>query len=162
MPNADELRALQDGALARCEYLQSNWRRRARENKGRSIVLVHLSVTLAVAATVIAAVPAAPKWLIAAVSGGTALATTLLAATRTQEHWVLARSIQNQLGNERFLYEQQAGRYAPATIPTGEVRVRLFSERITEIARTAHESWATRIETTPPAVPTPPAPPPAA
>jgi hypothetical protein len=156
MPDANDLRTLQERALARWEYLQSDWRRRARLNKVTSTALVYLSVTLAVTATVLASVPAIPKWSVALVSGGTALATTLLAATKAQEHWVLARSIQTQLHAERFLYEQQAGRYAPADGLTDDERVRLFSERITEIAMTAHDSWATRIGTTPPAVATPP------
>ncbi|MEV4489631.1 DUF4231 domain-containing protein [Micromonospora coxensis] len=149
MPNANELQALQDRALERWEYLQSNWRRRARVNKGTSVLLVYLSVSLAISATVLATAPAIPKWLVAAVSGGTALATTLLAATKAQEHWALARSIQNQLHAERFLYEQQAGPYALANASTDEARTRLFSERITEIALAAHDSWATRIVTTP-------------
>lgn len=160
MPNANELRALQDRALGRWEHLQSDWRRRARVNKVTSMLLVYLSVSLAVAATVLAAVPAVPKWLIAAISGGTALATTLLAATKTQEHWALARSIQNQLYAERFLYEQQAGHYALASASTDEARARLFSERITEIALAAHDSWATRIVTTPAPVAALPAAPP--
>lgn len=156
MPDPDELRASQNRALRNWESLHSDWGRRARRNKSISMRLVYLSVSLAVAATVLAAVPAVPKWLIATVSGGTALATALLAAMRAQEHWVLARSIQTRLHTERFLYEQQAGPYAQATAPTDEVRVQLFSERIAEIALAAHDSWAaTRIATAPPAVAAP-------
>lgn len=145
--------------MARWDYLCGNWRSRALRNKILSLVLTCLSVTLAVATAVLAGTPPAPKWLVALVSGGTALATALLAATRSQEHWALARAVQNQLHAEWFLYQQRAGRYSPESSPTDETRLRLFSERITEIQLTGHGSWATQITSSPSAAPGVPAPP---
>lgn len=140
--------------MARWDYLCKNWRGRARRNKVLSLALTCLSVTLAVSTTVLASAPQVSKWIVALVSGGAALATALLAATKSQENWTLARAVQNQLHAEWFLYQQQAGRYAPESTPTDEARLRLFSERITEIQMTGHGSWAAQVASSPPA-PTP-------
>jgi hypothetical protein len=142
MKISSDLPERQDRAIARWHDLQRNWQRRARVNKATTIVLTYASVGLAAAAAVLATVGSSPGWVVAVTSGGAALTTTLLATVRSRDQWTSARFVQMRLHAERFLYEQQAGDYARPEFPSDEARLRLFSERITEITLSGHDKWA--------------------
>ncbi len=45
-------------------------------------------------------------WIIPILGGLSALSTTLLSATNSQERWVRSRGVQQQLEAEKFLYLQ--------------------------------------------------------
>ncbi|MFI6428093.1 DUF4231 domain-containing protein [Promicromonospora sp. NPDC050880] len=146
MEAPSDLSERRDRAFERWHDLQRNWRRRARLNKAATIVLTYASVGLAAAAAVLATVGSSPGWVVAVTSGGSALATAVLASVRSRDQWTSARFVQMRLHTERFLYEQQAGDYARPELPSDEARLRLFAERISEIALSGHDAWAAIVE----------------
>jgi hypothetical protein len=104
--------------------------------------LRYASVSLAIVVTSIAAITAIQRdylWIVPVISGISALCTTLLSTTNSQERWVHSRGVQQELEAESFLYLQKAGPYAP---PGEEEKLRLFSERIIEIWSKAQQGWA--------------------
>src|SRR5437588_5853548 len=87
-------------ALGTWDWLMGNWRKRADRNKLYFKVLSYSGVTLSATTTLIAAIAGSPRWAVAVASTLTTLATALLAATRAQEHWVAARTVENRLYRE--------------------------------------------------------------
>jgi hypothetical protein len=139
---SDDLQERKDRAFARWQALMKNWRGRARRSRLASKLFTYGCVTMTVGTTAIAGVPTVPRsWIIVA-SAGAALAAGLMSATRSHEHWTASREVQNRLFAEQFLFEQGAGSYRGLS---GEERVLLFSERISEIGMAGHGSWARHV-----------------
>jgi hypothetical protein len=121
-------------ALDQCQNLITHFKNQASQNKRLFQWLRNLSVVLTVTVSSIAAVEGVPRWIVAVVSGIAALCTALPAAIRPQEIWLQARSTQQQLQVELFLYQQCAGDYGvsndedgrdflPSGLPTCGLRV---------------------------------------
>jgi hypothetical protein len=129
-------------ALHFCDELIQDFKARADRHKRTFKLLRYSSVSLAIAVTVIATLTAlqgVSLWIVPIISGLSALFTTLLSATNSQERWVHSRGVQQQLEAERFLYVQHAGGYATAD---EEANVRLFSERLVAIWSQGQQGWA--------------------
>ncbi len=138
-----------DDALHFCDELIHDFKARADRHKRIFKLLKYASVSLAILVTVIStllsALTTTPKeylWIVPALSGLAALCTTLLSTTNSQERWVQSRGVQQQFEAERFLYLQQASRYATLD---QEASARLFSERLMEIWSEGHHGWAQSI-----------------
>lgn len=132
-------------ALALCDELIHDFKGRADRHKRVFKLLRNASVALAITVTVISTLTAAQGmylWTVPVVSGFSALCTTLLSATNSQERWVHSRGVQQQLEVERFLYMQQADGYATSD---EDANVRLFSERVVAIWSKAQHGWAQSI-----------------
>jgi hypothetical protein len=129
-------------ALALCDHLMQDFKDRADRHKRTFKLLRYASVALATVVTIVstlAAIRGVYLWIVPVVSGLSALCTTLLSASNSQERWVHSRGVQQQLEAERFLYLQQAGAYATLD---EEASVRLFSERVVAIWSSAQQGWA--------------------
>ncbi len=136
-------------ALQFCDELIHDFRARADRHKRLFKLLRYASVILAIVVTVvstlISALTTTPKeylWIVPALSGLSALCTTLLSTTNSQERWVHSRGVQQQFEAEKFLFLQQASRYATSD---QEANGRLFSERLMEIWSEGHQGWAQSI-----------------
>ena len=137
-------------ALSAWNLLLNNWQKRARRNKHYFKILSYSGVSLSATTTLIAAIAGSPRWAVATASTLTTLATALLAATRAQDHWVSARTIESRLYKERFLFDQIAGPYSQLE-QDQPTRLKLFAERISEVAVEGHNAWADTIRNiTPP------------
>ena len=143
MTDPDFERRAED-ALARWDLLMENWRGRAHRNKRFAKFFAYSSVSLSAITTFLTAISGSPRWALAAVSSLTTLAAALLSATRAQEQWVTARSIQNHLYRERFLFEQIAGPYGDADLDQ-QARLKLFAERLSDLAIESHQTWASTV-----------------
>src|SRR5437868_3684764 len=102
-----------DDALQFCDRLIQDFKMRADRHKRTFKLLRYSSVSLAIAVTVVAtftALEGVSLWIVPVVSGLSALCTTLLSATNSQERWVHSRGVQQQLEAERFLYVHVNGR----------------------------------------------------
>ncbi|HKV58089.1 MAG TPA: DUF4231 domain-containing protein [Ktedonobacteraceae bacterium] len=133
-------------ALQFYDDLIRDFKARADRHKQMFKLLRYSSVSLAIAATLVStlvlsftSIQGIYLWIIPIFTGLSALSTTLLSATNSQERWVHSRGVQRELESERFLFVQQAGRY---TAPDEGANVRLFSERLVEIWSEGHEGWA--------------------
>jgi hypothetical protein len=133
-------------ALQFYDELIHDFKTRADRHKRTFKLLRYSSVSLAIAVTLVStlvlsltATQEIYLWIIPILSGLSALSTTLLSATNSQERWVHSRGVQQQLEAEKFLYVQRAGRYATSD---EEAQVRLFSERLVEIWSEGHQGWA--------------------
>jgi hypothetical protein len=134
-----------EDALQFYDELIHDFKTRADRHKRTFKLLRYSSVSLAIAATLVStlvlsvtAIQGVYLWIIPILTGLSALSTTLLGATNSQERWVNARGVQQQLEAEKFLYQQRAGRYAT---PDEEANIRLFSERLVDIWSEGHQEW---------------------
>jgi hypothetical protein len=102
-------------ALQFCYHLMRDFQARANRHKRIFKFLRYVSVSLAVVVTGLATLTATLKeylWVVPVVSGLSALCTTFLSTTNSQERWVRSRGVQQELEAESFLYLQKAGPYA--------------------------------------------------
>jgi uncharacterized protein DUF4231 len=140
-------------ALQFYDKLIHDFKDRADRHKRTFKLLRYSSVSLAIAVTLgstLTATQGVFLWVIPILSGLSALSTTLLSSTNSQERWVHSRGVQQQLEAEKFLYVQHAGRYATSD---DEANVRLFSERLVEIWSEGQQGWAqsvTKVSQEPP------------
>lgn len=140
-------------ALQFYDELIHDFKARADRHKRTFKLLRYSSVSLAIVVTLVStlvlsftATQGIYVWIIPILSGLSALSTTLLSATNSQERWVHSRGVQQQLEAEKFLYVQRAGRYATSG---DEANVRLFSERLVEIWSEGHQGWAQSVKKVP-------------
>lgn len=132
-------------ALTFCDELAHDFQERADRHKRTFKFLRYSSVVLAITVTVISTLTATQGkylWIVPVVSGLSALCTTLLSATNSQERWVHSRGVEQQLKAEKFLYLQQADSYAASD---EETNARLFSARVVAIWSEAQHGWAQSI-----------------
>jgi hypothetical protein len=132
-------------ALQFCDHLMRDFQARADRHKRIFKFLRYASVLLAVVVTALATLTATQKeylWVVPLISGLSALCTTLLSTTNSQERWVHSRGVQQALEAESFLYLQKAGPYAALD---EEGKLRCFVERIVEIWSNAQQEWAQSI-----------------
>jgi hypothetical protein len=104
-----------EDALHFCEELIRDFRTRADRHKRIFKLLRYLSITLAIAVTVVSTLTVTQRmllWIVPLISALSALCTTLLSTTNSQERWIHSRGVQQQFEAERFLYLQRAGSYA--------------------------------------------------
>jgi hypothetical protein len=133
-------------ALQFYEVLIQDFKTRADRPKRTFKFLRYSSVSLAITGTLVSSIVLSLTatqgiylWIIPVLSALTALSTTLLSATNSQERWVHSRGVEQQLEVEKFLYSQHAGKYATSD---EEASVRLFSERLVEIWTVGQQGWA--------------------
>jgi Protein of unknown function (DUF4231) len=133
-------------ALHYYDELIQDFKVRADRHKRTFKLLRYSSVSLAIVATLVSTLVLSLTttqgvylWIIPIFSGLSALSTTLLSTTNSQERWVHSRGVQQELEAERFLYSQHAGRY---TGLDEKAKVQLFSERLVEIWSEGHQKWA--------------------
>ncbi|MGE3388272.1 MAG: DUF4231 domain-containing protein [Bdellovibrionales bacterium] len=86
-----------DKALEQCDHLVKDFAERATRNKVRFKRLRFVSIALALATTVLAALAATRKlseldWFVPLISGLSALSTTFLSQTTTQKMWINSRN----------------------------------------------------------------------
>ena len=132
-------------ALAFCDELAHDFKERADRHKRMFKLLRYSSVALAITVTIVSTLTATQGkylWIVPIVSGISALCTTLLSATNSQERWVHSRGVEQQLKAEKFLYLQQADSYATSD---EETNARLFSARVVAIWSEAQHGWAQSI-----------------
>lgn len=79
-----------------------------------------------------------PEWILPVVSAAATIAVAMLGATSAQRLWINSRTTGQRLQVEKFLFNQQAGKYQ--NLPDKD-RVRLLSEQIIEIWNTGHGKW---------------------
>lgn len=136
--------------LDECEAMIIHFEGKAHSAKRSYQIFKYSSVVLATSVAVLATVQSIEQWpqlqiVIPIVSSIAALATTLLAVTNTQEHWIQARSTQQKLEAERILFTQEAGIYSKL----GDTeRVRKFSEQFILIWSSGHKQWEKVIKPT--------------
>lgn len=136
-------------ALEFCAMLIQDFKARADSHKQVFKRLRSASISLAILVTVVSALTAtlgAYFWIVPIISGFSALCTTMLSATNSQERWTHSRGVEQQLDAERFLYLQRASRYATSD---EEANVRLFSERLADIWSEGHQGWARSVNKVP-------------
>ncbi|MGD1943394.1 MAG: DUF4231 domain-containing protein [Leptolyngbyaceae cyanobacterium] len=132
-------------ALAQCDHLIRDFAQRANRHKARYKRLQVMSVTLAISTTILAALSAGNllgqwDWIVPAMSGLAALATTLLSQTSTQKMWVESRNMAQQFQMEQFLYLQSSGEYGK--IQDEAECLKVFSHRLMRIWSQAQEKWS--------------------
>lgn len=137
----------QHDALTECDRLIQHFKRQSQRNKRRFNLLKYCCISLTVVVTILSGLAAAQQierweWLVPLLSGLGTLTTTLLGQTSTQKLWIQARTVQQRLHAERFLYLQGAGGYADLN---DEEQVRRFSSQVVEIWSQGHESWSQSI-----------------
>jgi hypothetical protein len=101
LPSPQEKR--RGDALALCDELSRDFQERANRHKRTFKFLRYASVTFAITVTVISTLTATQGtylWIVPVVSGLSALCTTLLSATNSQERWVHSRGVEQQLKAE--------------------------------------------------------------
>ncbi|MEM1291950.1 MAG: DUF4231 domain-containing protein [Cyanobacteria bacterium P01_H01_bin.162] len=132
-------------ALEQCDHLIRDFAQRANRHKARYKRLQVMSVTLAISTTILAALSAGQglgqwEWIVPAMSGLAALATTLLSQTSTQKMWVESRNMAQQFQMEQFLYLQSSGEYGK--IQDEAEGLKLFSHRLMLVWSQAQEKWS--------------------
>jgi Protein of unknown function (DUF4231) len=134
-----------NNALKLCDKLMQDFKIRADRQKRTFKLLTYSSVSLAIAVTVVSTLTAtqgAYLWIVPVISGLSALCTTLLSSTNSQERWIHSRGVQQKLEAESFLYMQNARQYAAID---EDAKIRLFSERLVEIWSESQQGWAQSI-----------------
>ena len=137
------LKSKREAILDECDRLIKHFDGKANEAKRSFQLFKYSSVSLATSVVILSALQSAKQWpelqvVIPIVSSIAALATTLLAATNAQEHWLQARSTQQKLVVERILFRQEAGGYSALS---DTERVREFSKQVMSIWSSGHEQW---------------------
>src|SRR6266702_1363544 len=92
-------------ALAFCDELARDFKERADRHKRTFKLLRYSSVALAITVTIISTLIATQGmylWVVPVVSVLSALCTTLLSATNSQERWIHSRGVEQQLKAEKF------------------------------------------------------------
>ena len=145
---AETLEEKKQQALYQCEHLIRDFAKRADRHKSRYKRLQVMSITLAVATTILSAISASRvfgplDWLVPAVSGVATLATTLLSQTNTQKMWIQSRNISQQFQMELFLYLQSTGDYGKTQ--DDEEQLKLFSARLMAVWSQAQENWSQQV-----------------
>lgn len=79
-----------------------------------------------------------PRWILPVISAAATIAVAMLGASSAQRLWINSRTTGQQLQVEKFLFNQQAGKYYNLS---SEDRVRLFSERMIQIWNEGHGKW---------------------
>jgi lipocalin len=79
-----------------------------------------------------------PQWEIPVVSYGATVAVAFLGSSSSQKIWVNSRTSGQQLQAEKFLFNQQAGKY---NTTQNEESIRIFSERLIQIWNEGHGKW---------------------
>jgi hypothetical protein len=79
-----------------------------------------------------------PKWILPVISAAATIAVAMLGASSAQRLWINSRTTGQQLQVEKFLFNQQAGKYYNLS---AEDRIRLFSERMIQIWNEGHGKW---------------------
>ena len=79
-----------------------------------------------------------PLWVVPVISALATVAVAILGASSSQKIWINSRTTAQQLQVERFLFNQQAGRYNKLA---HEDSIRLFSERMIQVWNEGHGKW---------------------
>lgn len=79
-----------------------------------------------------------PQWILPVVSAGATVAVAFLGVSSAQRIWINSRTTGHQLQAEKFLFNQQAGRYYNIS---AEESLRIFSERMIQIWNEGHGKW---------------------
>jgi hypothetical protein len=79
-----------------------------------------------------------PQWILPIVSAGATVAVAFLGASSPQKTWINSRNTGQQLQAEKFLFNQQVGRYQSIE---DEESIRIFSERLMQIWNEGHGKW---------------------
>jgi Protein of unknown function (DUF4231) len=138
-----QLKSKQEEIIKECDRLINHFSNKAHDSKRTFRSFKYASVLLSVVVAILSTLQSIKHWsllqiVIPAISSVAALSTTLLAATNAQEHWLQARSTQQKLQVEKFLFLQEAGRYSDLEM---KERNKTFSEQVMNIWSAGHEQW---------------------
>ena len=136
----DEKTALVNNQL---QELITHFDKKARQGKKSFHFYKYASIVLAAVTTIVSSLQVIysvdfPKWILPMVSAGATVAVAFLGASSAQRIWINSRTTGQQLQAEKFLLNQQAGRYF--NIPKEE-SIRLFSERMIQLWNEGHGKW---------------------
>jgi hypothetical protein len=109
---------------------------------GRLFSLKVLGIASSVLVTVLSGISFVSKnyaWMVTIVAGLSTFLTTLLTTTKAHEYYVLSGGQQGKLKAEKLLYLGSGGPYAQETTDQG--RLRLLSERVSQIYADGRKSW---------------------
>ena len=84
-----------------------------------------------------------PHWILPVVSALATVAVAFLGASSAQKIWITSRTTGQQLQAEKFLFNQQAGKYYGLL---QEDAIRLFSERMIQIWNEGHGKWEQTVD----------------
>jgi hypothetical protein len=79
-----------------------------------------------------------PGWILPVISAAATIAVAMLGASSAQRLWINSRTTGQQLQVEKFLFNQQAGKYYNLS---NEDRIRIFSEQMIHIWNEGHGKW---------------------
>jgi len=136
----DEKTALVNSELQR---LITHFDKKADEGKRNFQLYKYASVILAAVTTIVASLQVIyaaqfPGWVLPVVSASATVAVALLGASSAQKIWINSRTTAQHLQAEKFLFNQQAGRYYNIS---KEESLRMFSERMIQLWNEGHGKW---------------------
>ena len=123
--------------------LDKHFSRKAATGKKHFYFYKYMSILLAAVTTIVSSLqaiyqPGFPQWILPIVSAGATVAVAFLGASSSQKIWINSRSTGQQLQAEKFLFNQQAGKYHAIQ---NEESIRIFSERLIQIWNEGHGKW---------------------
>ena len=136
----DERTSLVNSELQR---LIAHFDTKADKGKRNFQLYKYASIILAAITTIVASLQVIyatefPKWILPVVSASATVAVSLLGASSAQKIWINSRTTAQHLQAEKFLFNQQAGKYYNIS---KEESIRIFSERMIALWNEGHGKW---------------------
>ena len=125
------------------QRLNEHFDQKAARGKQNFYLYKYSSIMLAALTTVVSSLQGIysagfPLWILPIISAVATVAVAFLGASSAQRIWIHSKTTGQQLQTERFLFNQEVGKYHG--IP-GEESIRIFSERLMQIWNEGHGKW---------------------